>query len=459
MGIIETGAVSRAQTELADTAEPELAQKPHPDQFSLLPQTRIQLLNQQCCDLLNKRLLLQGSTHDIENKQFNTAENLSEARLKKLTKTPLHTLYHRQEIGKILQGRLAHGIQATDTIKSYTQRLKDLQIKVFQLEEAHTDFSKISTPSEQNKRLQQFERIPPDLRTATYKSLAELSRQIQILENISKRIAAGELLEDTYLEHLAHQVAYPGLAKGLQLPGGYKVDQVFNNTKGLIAYGLVATDPKSGKKPILLFQGTESETNQAHFLSQLRNNIAPEIGEAAILPDIQKLDPWLVQNPNTILTGHSLGGAKAQQLAAIHSKGISEIVTFCSPGVSQQTAEQFGRKKPGKVRHYLTENDPIVSPDPKKRVGETLLGGDVIIIPGYSGPDAPHSASALLDWQNKPEKQRPKLILQEAWQETMSEREKMRQSPQFQWIAKKLIPKAPKWLSQISKWFRKSNPD
>lgn len=224
-------------------------------------------------------------------------------------------------------------------------------------------------------------------------ALKELHMAVDNLGKIATRIQNEKINPDTYLEHLAHQVAYGDLEVGMLLPGKkpgefYRVSHSFKNDEGLIAYGLESTEKSS--PPILLFQGTNPK-DPAH----LHLDTDPDIGANAIQPDLIRLGRWLNEHKGATLTGHSLGGALAQQLAARHPESVGYVVTFCAPGVGIQTAQQFRNNQAGakiKARHYVTQGDLV------SNGGEAHLDGMIFQINReYPNSLAAHSASALLD--------------------------------------------------------------
>ncbi|MES2504492.1 MAG: hypothetical protein V4534_06390 [Myxococcota bacterium] len=221
-----------------------------------------------------------------------------------------------------------------------------------------------------------------------WRNYGELGKQIDNLGNISLRIGEGELPPDTYLEHLSHHIAYHDLQVGMILPGPkagtfLEVKRIFKNADGLIAFGLESENPTV--KPILLFQGTDFE-NMAH----LHLDTDPDIGAEAVRASLPQLGEWLDEHPGATLTGHSLGGAKAQQLAARHPAGVKSVVTFCSPGIKRETAKMLPSSVK-EVRHYMTEKDPV------PLFGETHLTGKMINLSGSHTVAQAHTVSALLE--------------------------------------------------------------
>lgn len=270
-----------------------------------------------------------------------------------------------------------------------------------------------------------------------WKNLGELGTRLTELGKISGQIQKSNLHPDVYLEYLSHEIAYQDLQKGMILPGSsanthYEVDRVFKNSDGLIAYGLKSSSPK--EKPILLFQGTDPE-NIAH----LHLDTDSDIGKEAILGSQNQLSTWLEENPQAILTGHSLGGTMAQQLAARNPENIKSVVTFCAPGVSQETAALFTKNSPKNldVRHYITTKDPV------PWFGDTPIDGTLITLGGQHSIANAHTANALRD-------RRPNIDKSNIQKLTASTREagileRLRQKPFMQEMLHDMIdrPKSP----------------
>lgn len=185
-------------------------------------------------------------------------------------------------------------------------------------------------------------------------------------EFLSKEVAykagywkAGSILKETYKD-----------TKFEQLAGNYVVNKVFDDSKtGFYALGLTSNT----SAPVLVLRGTEPTVKDglADFNSesvgfdQYQNNNneilgwLAEVSKNGIVPD---------------LTGHSLGGALAQDFAAdATNKGqkLGNIITFNSPGIAASTADKFKTDNASRVKHYIVSGD-IVS-----------LSGEKFIPGGY----------------------------------------------------------------------------
>ncbi|MEI6790350.1 MAG: hypothetical protein WCK42_04125 [Myxococcaceae bacterium] len=407
--------------------------------------------------LIAKKLILQGDP------TFTKGEDLSEKKLTNLTNRLLtlqrnlwkslwshiyskEHIHIQQEIDKIFNTRKELHIKPSDTIKQYNEKLRQLEISHHtamqtkmqrELKKSGNSVDSLDSFEEQQRTLSQF-RADPELYPRPEVNPGQLKIHLQELTRISEKIQADKLIPDTYLEHLSHQIAYQELEVGRLLPARtkgnfYKVTQVFKNKEGLVAYGLESQSKK--EPPILLFQGTDPENT-----AQLHLDIAKEIGEPAITAAQEELRIWLEKYPGATLTGHSLGGAKAQKLATLYPKLIGAVITFCSPGLTQETASQFSKSvianpkgwDPITVRHYVAEHDLV-----SIKGGETHIRGDLIVLKNSYGYLESHQKSILLETQEQGRtSELPQPI--NAERET-PKTEKNRQSGPYQWVLKQGI--------------------
>lgn len=165
---------------------------------------------------------------------------------------------------------------------------------------------------------------------------------------------------------------------------GYRIDQTFDDpTTGFHAIGLVSTTPD--KPPVLVFRGTDAVSDDPANADPRGVGFNQfEANKTAIGAWLSQVSQDVNKNPNRLppdLLGHSLGGALTQLTAAEFTSIIGDIVTFNSPGTSQNIVETF-RQKAGtgkNVTHYIISGD-IVSFG-----GEAYLPGKVFV-QSYTDP-------------------------------------------------------------------------
>jgi Putative Ig domain/Domain of unknown function (DUF4114)/Lipase (class 3) len=159
---------------------------------------------------------------------------------------------------------------------------------------------------------------------------------------------AGDILQAKYQD-----------PKSKQIVGDYVVDKVFDDPQtGFYALGLTSKT----LAPVLLIRGTEltlekiftdinadinSESVGFDQYQKNNDNISKWLAAASKLPDI---------------TGHSLGGALAQNFAAdATSKGqrLGNIITFNSPGIAADKVDKFNPANTSRVKHYIVSGDVV----------------------------------------------------------------------------------------------------
>ena len=116
-----------------------------------------------------------------------------------------------------------------------------------------------------------------------------------------------------------------------------------------------------GKAPILAVRGTSS------LQDALTDTNTTGIGYDQFTANKDSVETWLkdASQPQTNLsfkpniTGHSLGGALTQWIAADYSQQgqLGNVVTFNSPGISTNAADSFNGAE--KVTHYITSTDIV----------------------------------------------------------------------------------------------------
>ncbi|NEO22363.1 MULTISPECIES: hypothetical protein [unclassified Moorena] len=150
----------------------------------------------------------------------------------------------------------------------------------------------------------------------------------------------------------------------------YKVAEVFTDEEtGFEAYGFVPTDSDSTKPPVLVIAGSNDPWDW------LYNGDPRGVGYRQFERNVDRIINWLNEiTHNTKLRpdiiGESLGGVLAQSFAARYTSlggKLSQVVSFNSPGINRDLANDFVADNVEKVTHIVGYGD-IVS----------LLGDDYI---------------------------------------------------------------------------------
>ena len=129
--------------------------------------------------------------------------------------------------------------------------------------------------------------------------------------------------------------------------------------------------------PTLVIQGSKSLTD---WLVNMKTPLAyPELQSGSVY---SRITNWLTQTSrqlrnNPEIIGHSQGGALAMQIAARYTNQgnkLSKLLTFNSPGITDDIRNDFNSKLVEDVHHYIVYGD-IVS-----LTGETFLPGKYTMI-------------------------------------------------------------------------------
>ncbi|TAG50482.1 MAG: hypothetical protein EAZ28_32870, partial [Oscillatoriales cyanobacterium] len=193
------------------------------------------------------------------------------------------------------------------------------------------------------------------------------------------------IVEQTWQQLLGQDLSNIYDGKRFQdIVNGYKVDRVFddiNTTKtGFFALGLTST---RGDAPVLAIRGTQTQLDNFDVFKDVFADAVPEsVGFNQY--NANRITPieWLSQiskdqnkNPNLLapdITGHSLGGALTQLLAADFTKQgnkLGDVVTFNSPGIGQSFVNEFKPANAKSVNHYVVSGDVV------SLAGEAFLPG------------------------------------------------------------------------------------
>lgn len=154
-----------------------------------------------------------------------------------------------------------------------------------------------------------------------------------------------------------------------------EVSDQLNNIHGLAAYYLIPVN-RPDAPGIMVFRGTEPAL--VDILSD-----AEKEGPGASSFDLLKLQIGIALlklkgvSSKTVVTGHSLGAALAQLTTATFP-GVSECVTFNSPGISNKAMQNFATASQGlsvkpESTHYVTRGDIVSTAGQKRLPGKTIM--------------------------------------------------------------------------------------
>jgi len=128
------------------------------------------------------------------------------------------------------------------------------------------------------------------------------------------------------------------------------------------------------KPPVLALRGTEFSKVTTDVLTGTNSE---GVGYNQFIGSQSDINQWLTEVSNPVsgvtfrphLTGHSLGGALSQWVGSTYQGKLGKIVTFNSPGISQQAGINLNPANNLGVKHYVTSGDVV------SMLGSTYLQG------------------------------------------------------------------------------------
>ncbi|MFN6009743.1 MAG: Calx-beta domain-containing protein, partial [Microcystis sp.] len=117
------------------------------------------------------------------------------------------------------------------------------------------------------------------------------------------------------------------------------------------------------KPPVLAIRGTEFSSGK----DLLSDTETEGVGYKQFNNNKAAVNQWLSEVSNPVsgltlkpnITGHSLGGALSQWVGGSYTGQLGKIVTFNSPGISQQPGINFNATNNLGVTHYITSADLV----------------------------------------------------------------------------------------------------
>jgi RTX calcium-binding nonapeptide repeat (4 copies)/Lipase (class 3) len=156
----------------------------------------------------------------------------------------------------------------------------------------------------------------------------------------------------------------------------YRVDEVFRDGQtGFFAVGLIPNGRYEGfLSPVLAVRGTDDVLD---FFQDINPN---GVGIDQFLNNRDEVENWLDKVSSIALpdiTGHSLGGALAQRIAADYTaKGnkMGQVITFNSPGINYVNVATFRPENIEGITHYVVVGDLV------SLAGQAFLPGNVVLL-------------------------------------------------------------------------------
>lgn len=205
----------------------------------------------------------------------------------------------------------------------------------------------------------------------------------QVIAAGSQPIVTGPafITGDIMYEQLAHRFAYQDELsepdRAWLTVQGLRARPVVHGRGGFAMMSFVPLPEYDGKdrRPVLAFRGTND-------LKDLIDDLRPEgVGAMQLATNEGLIANALVtlqgHDKGVAVTGHSLGGALAQMVAARFPDLVSKVVTFQSPGIPAAMATKVDRAKkpdgsPAIISHHYQVRGDLVG-----KAGERFTSGKV----------------------------------------------------------------------------------
>lgn len=208
--------------------------------------------------------------------------------------------------------------------------------------------------------------------------LVKLSRESYINLNLVYRFDGPDMV--------GREITLIDDSSGSEKAVEYKVDRFFEESNGLVGYGLIPKDNESKAPPRLIFRGTSgasyvvkknentpialnAKPEKNKLASGLASDSSGAIGKKTY-ENYEKnagdnsISKWLGSvtsngEKKAFVSGHSLGGAIAQRVAAANSGLVGEVFTLNSPRL-EHNIKHTSVPTSMKITHVVMEGDSIV---------------------------------------------------------------------------------------------------
>ena len=126
--------------------------------------------------------------------------------------------------------------------------------------------------------------------------------------------------------------------------------------------------------PIVVFRGTEGiqfNTTEGGQDTLIGDTAQASVGLLQYEMNEERIDAALKSIKSGIFAGHSLGGGLAQVVAATYVNKVERVVTFQSPGLPADLAQQFAKSNHSQAHHYRVAGDVVPN------AGQKMLPGSI----------------------------------------------------------------------------------
>lgn len=175
-------------------------------------------------------------------------------------------------------------------------------------------------------------------------------------------IVGDPMSQDKMYEYFAHVAAYrdelTNDINGRLEEWGYKSgwqDKIDDRSTGFFAGLLMPQDEfRDVLKPVIAFRGSDELSDW------MRTNLdVSGVGTSQFRTNFRLISGLIaVAGGRVDVTGHSLGGSLAQQVAAFHSSNVRRVVTFQSPGILPEVLQYAqNNDNPPEATHYISRGD------------------------------------------------------------------------------------------------------